>query len=94
MVLEKENKNIITSVKRMDGFDSNYILEEYMDTASSNPEFSALVNKTFNLIDDNRFGDGEELIREIREIVGINNPIVIELEGYLKREKLIYEKNH
>lgn len=94
MVSEEENKNIITSVKRMDGFDSNYILEEYMDTASSNPEFRALVNKTFKLIDDNRFDDGEELIREIREIVGINNPIVIELEGYLKREKLIYEKNH
>ena len=77
----------------MDGFDSNYILEEYMNTASSNPEFSALVNKTFKIIGDNQFEDGVKRIEEIRGIVGINNPVVIELEGYLKRRRLVYEKN-
>lgn len=91
---DEEHQNIITPVSRMDGFDSNYILEEYMNTASSNPEFSALVNKTFKIIGDNQFEDGVKRIEEIRGIVGINNPVVIELEGYLKRRKLIYEKNH
>ena len=90
---DEEHQNIITPVSRMDGFDSNYILEEYMNTASSNPEFSALVNKTFKIIGDNQFEDGVKRIEEIRGIVGINNPVVIELEGYLKRRRLVYEKN-
>lgn len=90
---DEEHQNIITPVSRMDGFDLNYILEEYMNTASSNPEFSALVNKTFKIIGDNQFEDGVKRIEEIRGIVGINNPVVIELEGYLKRRRLVYEKN-
>lgn len=90
----EERQNIITPVNRMDGFDSNFILEEYMDTASSNPEFRTMVNRTFQLIDDGQFDKSTEFIKEIQEIVGMNNPVVIELEGYLKRRKLIYEKNH
>ena len=65
-----------------------------MDTASSNPEFRTMVNRTFQLIDDGQFDKSTEFIKEIQEIVGMNNPVVIELEGYLKRRKLIYEKNH
>ena len=35
---DPEVESMITKVARMDGFDSNYILEEYMDTSSCNPQ--------------------------------------------------------
>ena len=84
----------VKAVERMDGFDSNYILEEYMGTKSKNPKFQALLDSATNAIDANCFEKAEQLITEARGIVGLNNEAVIELEGRLKRGKLLYEKNN
>lgn len=81
---------VVKSVDRMDGLDSNYILEEYMGTKSTNPEFQALINNVTDEIELNHFENAERLISKIRKIVGLNHPTVIELEGHLKRGKLLY----
>ena len=91
---DMKHKITIQSVNRMDGFDSNYILEEHMGTKSVNPVFQTLLDDTVAAIEMNRFEEAEQLISKVREIVGLNNAAVIELEGILKRGRLRYEKNH
>lgn len=91
---DMKHKIAIQSVNRMDGFDSNYILEEHMGTKSVNPVFQTLVDDTVAAIETNRFEEAEQLLSKVREIVGLNNAAVIELEGFLKRGRLRYEKNH
>ncbi len=91
---DARQKIIVNTVDRMDGFDSNYILEEYMGTKSTNPEFQALLDSATNEIEGNHFDEARQLISMIREIVGLNHPVVIELEGRLKRGELLYEKNN
>ena len=81
-------------IKRMDGFDSNYILESYMETNSLNKDFDNLITKAYEEIDLNEFSKAEKTIKEIAEIGNQNSPAVIELEGALKRGKLLYEKNN
>ncbi len=90
---DAQQKVIINTVDRMDGFDSNYILEEYMDTRSTNPEFQVLLDRATNAIEANRFEEADQLISKVKEIVGLNYPAVIELEGRLKRGRLLHEKN-
>ena len=89
-----QHKITIRTVDRMDGFDSNYILEEHMGTKSINPIFQTLLDDTISAIELNHFEEAEQLISKVREIVGLNNSIVVELEGCLKRGRLRYEKNH
>ncbi len=89
---DTDQKIIATPVDRMDGLDSNYILEEYMSTKSTNPEFQALLDNATDAIEENRFEEAELLISRIQEIVGLNHPSVIEYEGRLKRGRLLYDK--
>ena len=81
-------------VRRMDGYNSNYILEQYMDTSSVNPLYSKKKSEIDRLISQNRFDDAESLIEEIKEITEKNYADVITLEGSLKRGKILYDKNH
>ena len=81
-------------VRRMDGYNSNYILEQYMDTSSVNPVYSEKKSEVDRLISQNRFEDAESLIEEIKEITEKNYADVITLEGSLKRGKILYDKNH
>lgn len=95
MLSNDTQKNVtVKAIERMDGFDSNYILEEYMGTKSKNPEFQKLLDYAVDAIEANRFEEARCLIAKVEEIVGLNNAAVIELEGRLKRGKLLYEKNH
>lgn len=91
---EDSGERIIEKINRMDGFDSNYILEEYMDTNSLNANFKKLISEANHLIDDCRFDEAEKLISQIAEISGLNSERVIEIEGALKRGRLLYEKNN
>lgn len=91
---DMQHKITIHSVDRMDGFDSNYILEEHMGTKSVNPVFQTLLDNTVSAIESNHFEKAEQLISKVQEIVGLNNAAVVELEGCLKRGRLRYEKNH
>lgn len=84
----------ISSVHRMDGLDSNYILECYMGTASVNQDFSQKVKNAYQLIDEGNFEEAEKEITEITAITDQNHAEVIRLECALQRGKYLYEKHH
>lgn len=91
---EEENQVAVETMERMDGFDSNYILEEYMKTRSKNPKFQKLLDRVTEAIENGQFNEAENLISVVRTIVGSNHSAVIELEGRLKRGRILYAKNH
>ena len=80
-------------IERMDGFDSNFILQEFMDTDSTSPKFQALLNKAYKAIYDCDFEAARRLLGVVREIAGPSNVAAIELEGSLIRGELLHEKN-
>ena len=90
----EKDEQILSRLHRMDGFDSNYILENYMDTPSVNIGFQKKVRDTYQLIEEEHFSDAEKAIQEIAEITELNHAEVIRLEGALKRGKYLYEKHH
>ena len=81
-------------MSRMDGYNSNYILEEFMQTSSVNPVYKEKISVVKEMISQNRFEDAEAQIEEIRKITEKNYSDVIMLEGNLKRGKILYDKNH
>ena len=91
---DEEQNRTFRLLERMDGFDSNYILENYMETDAFNPEFQTLLSKTTRAIDGCDFEQAEKLISQIRSIVGLNHYVLIGMEGKLKRARLRYETYH
>lgn len=95
MLLSDENNQVTAElIERMDGFDSNYILEEYMKTRSKNPNFQKILDGVTEAIENAQFDEAENLISRVRAIVGQNHSEVIALEGQLKRGRILYAKNH
>ena len=91
---DTEDGNLTTPVRRMDGCDSNYILEEYMQTSSKNVSYAELVNNAYHAIYRNEFTMAERYIDRVRQISGDNSIDMIHLEAALMRGKILYEKNH
>lgn len=89
----EKDEQLIKSVERMDGFDSNYILENFMETSSVNTIFLEKMKKAYSLIEANQFEEAEKAIEKIAQITEHNHSEVIRLEGALKRGKYLYEKH-
>lgn len=89
----EQNEQLISSVERMDGFDSNYILEHFMGTPYVNVAFTEKVNNAYKLIEANQFEEAQSAINEIIQITELNHTEVIRLEGALRRGKFLYEKH-
>lgn len=71
----------------MDGFDSNYILEEYMNTTSKNQKVKDLIRLINMSILEKDFKEAESRINVLKEIAGDTDQEVILAEGYLRRRK-------
>lgn len=92
---QPEGKDVIVEKTcQMNGFDSNYILEEFMGTKSINPEFQKILDEANEAISKNKFNDARKEIEKVRKIAGTSSAAVIELEGNLKRGMWLHEKNH
>lgn len=91
---ENGKEMLAEPMSRMDGYNSNYILEEFMQTSSVNPVYKEKISVVKEMISQNRFEDAEAQIEEIRKITEKNYSDVIMLEGNLKRGKILYDKNH
>lgn len=90
----ENNETFVQEIEQMNGFDSNYILEEFMGTKSINQDFQKILDEANEAISDNEFDRAKEEIEKVKKIVGLNSAAVIELEGNLKRGQWLYEKNH
>ena len=95
IMLQKADDNSINvkELNRMDGYDSNFILEEYMETSASNMEFNRLVKLCKDEIAKGSFDNASKMIADIGKITDMNHSTVIMLEGMLKRGRILYEKN-
>lgn len=86
--------NSVTRIERLDGFDTSYILEEYMDTRTKNSAFQSLLDDTYHCIADGRFDDAQKCIDRIAHVSTCNSVDLIQAEGALKRSRIMYEKHH
>lgn len=79
---------------RLDGFDANTILEEYMDTPSKNIKTRQLIDTINESICKAKFPDAEKLLVRLEEITGKDDSEVVLLRGFLRRQKIFYEENN
>ena len=84
---QQETGSTLKIVERMDGFDSNYILEEYMNTTSKNQKVKDLIRLINMSILEKDFKEAESRINVLKEIAGDTDQEVILAEGYLRRRK-------
>lgn len=83
----------VKSIKRMDGYDSNMILEKYMHTDSKNSNVKAMISEINHLITQKKYAKAEILLEQLANISGIMDEDYIIAQGFLKRSKILDEKN-
>lgn len=83
----------VKSIKRMDGYDSNMILEKYMNTDSKNTSVKTLICKINQMITQKRYSEAEVLLRSLADISGTIDEEYIMAKGFLKRSRILDEKN-
>lgn len=83
----------VDSIKRMDGYDSNMILEKYMNTDSKNAAVKALISNIYHLITQKQYEDAEILLDQLADISGTMDEDYIMARGFLKRSRILDEKN-
>lgn len=87
------NECVVKKIKRMDGFDSNMILEKYMNTDSKNVEIKSMILEINRCITNKRYIEAEKLLEQLEDISGITDEECIIARGFLKRSKIMDEKN-
>ena len=94
LFLNEKMETEVKTLPRLDGYDSNMILESYMNTRSVNQVFYELLEQTSDAIQEHRFDEAERLLERTRKWTSVNTDDYIRLDGLMKREKLLYAKNH
>lgn len=84
----KEASSEVIEFKRLDGFDANYILEEFMGTKSMNSKTETLINDIYRLINGRLFEEAEEKVNQLKELTDATNKDVIRAGMLIKRGRL------
>lgn len=79
--------NHVQIIERMDGFDSNYILEEYMNTSSKNEKVKELIRSINWSVLNKEFEQAENKLDTLRRISGDIDQEVILAQGFLDRSR-------
>lgn len=72
-------------ISRLDGYDSNLILEEYMNTSCKNKNTKDIIEKINTCIIKKEYNKAKQKLSDLREIVGDNNADYILAKGFLER---------
>jgi len=80
-------------IKRMDGYDSNLILEKYMNTDSKNAAVKELIRDIHRFITQKKYPSAEILLDRLADISGTMDEEYITAAGFLKRSRILDEKN-
>ena len=83
----------IEPMNRFDCFDSNYILENFMQTSPENILFQEKISAIYRIIREKKFVEACEQIELLKELLGPNHAEILTLEGEYKRNLYKYEKN-
>lgn len=77
----------VSGIRQLDGFDSNMILEEYMDTPSESDKKKSLVKEINESIRKNDFVNAEKRLEELKALAGDDDAEYIMSKGYLGRKR-------
>ena len=80
--------NSLVRLDRMDGYDADYILEEFMGTKSMNNKTEKLIGMIYRLIDEKKWEDAESHVKKLECIAGVTNKDVIRANLLIKRGRL------
>lgn len=80
---------VVSDFSRMDGFDINYILEEFMGTKSRNEHTEKLVRSIYAAIHSNDAESAKRSIAKLRELTNENNEDVVMAEMLMKKKGLL-----
>lgn len=76
--LNKDGKQItITKIGNLEGWDSNYILETFMETSSIKIETKREISKMYKLISEKNYDEAQKIADELEYKTNKNNPDVI-----------------
>ena len=78
----------IVELTRLDGFDANYILEEFMGTKSMNTKTENLINDIYRLINCKSFDEAEMKVKELEKITDSVNKDVLRANILIKKGRL------
>ncbi len=76
-------------IQRMDFFDSNYILENFMSTESINRKTLEFINHMYNLIYDGKLEEAESAVAKLKSMVGENHEDVLKAEIMIRKARLL-----
>lgn len=78
----------IVPFRRLDGFDTNYILEEFMGTRSINDNTEILIDQIYSLISNRNYDEAEKKVNELIELTDNVNKDVISATMAIRRGRL------
>lgn len=81
----EEGKSTAVQMDRLDGYDANMIMEEFMGTPSQNESTTELIHSIYVLINEGRYDKAEENIQKLVRITSENHPDVITARMQIKR---------
>lgn len=84
---EESGKSIFRLIDRMDGYDSNLILEDYMNTPSVSRYKQELISKINLAIRDEQYTVAEEHLEQLKALSGESDYDYLLLSDYLRRSK-------
>lgn len=89
LMLDKDSNGIaLTKIPRMDGYDSNMILEEYMETSSESEVKKKLVKILNEAIRKKDFDLAAQKLEELKNLAGETDEDYILSKGYMLRSRL------
>ncbi len=89
-ILDYDGDNVI--VKRPEnsyGLDSNRILEDILGVSKRPPEIQERMLELFRTINNNDLANAKEIVRELGDRIGINEPELVKAEATIKRREII-----
>ena len=84
----KEASSEVIEFKRLDGFDANYILEEFMGTKSMNSKTETLISDIYRLMNGRLFEKKKKKVNHLKELTDATNKDVIRAGMLIKRGRL------
>lgn len=89
-ILDYDGDNVI--VKRPEssyGLDSNRILEDILGVSKRPQEIQSRMLELFRTINNNDLDSAKEIVRELGDRIGINEPELVKAEATIKRREII-----
>lgn len=83
----------VDAIKRMDGYDSNLILEKYMNTDSKNGDVKSLIKHINRMIAQKKYQEAEDSLKKLKDISGEMDEEYMMAQGFLRRSRILDEKN-